>query len=109
MKTYFQSTLTSVGLELTPVARRQSMSLNARVALVTGAGSGIGKAIALVLAERGADIAVTGRRLERLDETANTVRGLGRRALAVSADVAVADQVRHMVKETVGEFGRIDI
>ncbi len=85
------------------------MSLNARVALVTGAGSGIGKAIALVLAERGADIAVTGRRLERLDETANAVRGLGRRALAVSADVAASDQVRHMVKETVGYFGRIDI
>ena len=54
-------------------------NLEGKTALVTGASSGIGKEIALVLAEAGADVAVAARRLDRIEETADEIRGLGRR------------------------------
>lgn len=84
-------------------------SLDGRVALITGGGTGIGRASALVLAQYGADVALAGRRPEPLHQTAEEARALGRRALAVSSDITTAGQCRQLVDATLTEFGRIDI
>jgi NAD(P)-dependent dehydrogenase (short-subunit alcohol dehydrogenase family) len=64
-----------------------------KIALVTGGGSGIGRAAAFALAGAGFDVVVTGRRLEPLEETAEAIRALGRKALAISCDVGDPVQV----------------
>lgn len=84
-------------------------SLEGRVALVTGGGTGIGRASALVLAEYGADVALAGRRPEPLQSTAEEAESLGRRALAVPSDITTADQCQRLVDATMAEFGRLDI
>lgn len=87
----------------------QEYSLEGKVAIVTGAGRGIGKAISLVLAEAGADIVAAARTVAEIEETAREVRALGRRALPIPTDVTRADQVQRMVEKTVSEFGKVDI
>ncbi len=87
----------------------EEYSLNGKVAIVTGAGRGIGKAIALTLAEAGADITVAARTVEQIGRTAEEIRKLGRRTLAVPTDVTKRDQVASVVEQTVSQFGRIDI
>jgi NAD(P)-dependent dehydrogenase (short-subunit alcohol dehydrogenase family) len=84
-------------------------SLKDRVAIVTGSGRGIGKAIALGLAEAGANVVVLARTAADVDQTAAEIRGLGREALAVPTDVRLADQIDSMVTASLKEFGRIDI
>ena len=84
-------------------------SLEDRVAIVTGASRGIGKAIAVTLAEAGADIVVAARTVEGVEQTAEEVRRLGRRSLAISTDVLKSDQVQAMVDRTLQEFQRVDI
>ena len=83
--------------------------LRDKVAIVTGAGQGIGRAIAVELARAGAHVVVSGRRLEPLEAAAGEVRALGRRALARSCDVRDATEVDRVVAETVREFGRVDL
>jgi NAD(P)-dependent dehydrogenase (short-subunit alcohol dehydrogenase family) len=83
--------------------------LDGKVAIVTGASSGLGAAFALGLAEAGADVAVCARRVQRLEETAEQVRALGRRCLAVPADVAQPEDCARVVEETVRELGRLDV
>ena len=83
--------------------------MEGRVAVITGGGTGIGRASALVLAERGADIILAGRRREPLESTAGEIEALGRRALAVPTDVTKADQCRALVDTAVAEFGRLDV
>jgi NAD(P)-dependent dehydrogenase (short-subunit alcohol dehydrogenase family) len=83
--------------------------MEGRVAVITGGGTGIGRASALVLAERGADIILAGRRREPLASTASEIEALGRRALAVPTDVTDADQCRALVDTAVAEFGRLDV
>jgi NAD(P)-dependent dehydrogenase (short-subunit alcohol dehydrogenase family) len=80
-----------------------------RVAIVTGASAGIGRAIATSIAAEGADVALAGRRIEPLEETASTIRALGPRALVVPTDVTVETDVRALVARTIEEFGRIDV
>ncbi len=85
------------------------MKLKNKVAIVTGAGRNIGKAIALAFAKEGADIVAFSRTLSQVEETAMQVRQLGRRSLAIQADVSIERDVREVVRATVEEFGRIDI
>ena len=84
-------------------------SLEGRTAIVTGGGRGIGRAIALVLAEAGADVVVTARTQSEIAQTAKEVEALGRRALALQADVSSSSQVDSMVERALDQFGRIDI
>ena len=80
-----------------------------KTAIVTGAGSGIGKAIALELASRGCDVAVCGRRLEPVQATAAEIEAMGRRAYAASADVSSGESVTAFVADVMKAFGHIDI
>ncbi|MBL7209670.1 MAG: glucose 1-dehydrogenase [Dehalococcoidia bacterium] len=84
-------------------------SLRARVAIVTGAGRGIGKAIALGLADAGAAVVVAARTASDIENTALEIEAKGKKALAVPTDVRLGDQVNGLVDKTVKEFGRIDI
>ncbi len=80
-----------------------------KIALVTGGGSGIGRAGALALAGAGFDVAIAGRRIDALEETANGVRALGRQALAVSCDVSDPAQVEALFARVKETFGRLDV
>ena len=84
--------------------------LSGRVALVTGGGTGIGAATAMLLAKHGADVAVAARTVVDLERTAADIeKASGRRCLVVPTDVKVEEQVAAMVARTVSDLGRIDI
>ncbi len=83
--------------------------LTDRVAVVTGAGRGIGQAIALAYAEAGADVVCAARTVEQIEDTAARVRALGRRALAVPTDVLDEAQLERLVRTALDELGRIDV
>lgn len=85
------------------------LDLKQQVAIVTGGGGGIGRAIALAFASAGADVVIADIVPERCEETAARVREFGGRALARPTDVTEADQVRAMIAEADQQFGRIDI
>ncbi len=85
------------------------MTLEGKVALVTGAGSGIGKAVCLRLARDGADVVAADLNPESAEVTAQEVRALGREALPVRVDVSDLSQLQAMVDGAVSRFGRIDI
>jgi 3-oxoacyl-[acyl-carrier protein] reductase len=85
------------------------MKLQGKVALITGAGSGMGQAIALLFAREGADIAVNDIDLPSAEKTAAMVNQLGRKSLAVMADVADAEAVEDMVARVVRELGGIHV
>ena len=84
-------------------------ALDGRVALVTGAGKGLGRAIALALARAGADIVAVSRTQSDLDEVTTACRELGRSATSIVADVDAEDQVQAMAARALGDHGRIDI
>lgn len=81
------------------------MKLEGKVALITGGGSGIGQGCALVFAREGADIAVNDIDLDAAEETATAVKKMGRRAIALKADVADAAEVEAMVQRAIDELG----
>ena len=85
------------------------MSLQGRNALVTGGGRGIGRAVALELARAGADVAVAARTRGEVDAVAEEIRGLGRRACAVAANVARPDEVARMFAEARAALGPLDV
>ncbi len=83
--------------------------LTDRVALVTGAGKGIGRGIALAFAEAGADVVVAARTASDLETTAEAVRDRGRRAHVVPTDVTQTEQLDRLVEETLSAYGRLDL
>jgi 3-oxoacyl-[acyl-carrier protein] reductase len=85
------------------------MSLNGKTALVTGAAQGIGREIALALANDGADVAICDVNLEAAQKTAADMEATGRKSLALKANVAASADVTAMVDQVIGKFGRIDI
>ncbi len=85
------------------------MASQQSVALITGAGSGIGKASALALAKAGMAIAVLGRTADELEKTAEEIRHSGGKALALVADVSNDEQMRGAVKQLMKAFGRLDV
>lgn len=85
------------------------MKLSGKVAIITGAGSGIGRASALLFAQEGAKVIVAGRTLAKVELTANLINQSGGEAVAVRADVSKEADVENMVRVAVQNFGKVDI
>ena len=83
--------------------------LDGKVAIVTGASSGLGVAFADGLAESGADVAICARRADRLQETKQRVEAHGRRCVAIEADVSQPEDCERVVSVTVAELGKADV
>ncbi len=83
--------------------------LTDHVAIVTGAGRGIGRAISIAFAEAGADVALAARRADTLDEVKEEIEARGRRALCVPTDVNDSAQLDRLIDRTVETFGRLDV
>jgi NAD(P)-dependent dehydrogenase (short-subunit alcohol dehydrogenase family) len=87
----------------------KEFGVEGKVAIVTGAGRGIGRAIATTLAEAGADVAVISRTRSQVEETAHMIEKLGRRALPLQIDVTNEGQVNEGVAKVISQFGTVDI
>jgi NAD(P)-dependent dehydrogenase (short-subunit alcohol dehydrogenase family) len=85
------------------------LDLTDRTAVVIGATSGIGKAIALALADAGADVVPTGRRAKLTKQAARDIEARGRRSLAITSDVSDADSLQALADATIEKFGKVDI
>lgn len=85
------------------------LDLSGKVAVVTGGGSGIGRASAVLYARHGASVVLAGRKAERLEETAAAVRALGKQALCVPTDVKDPAACENLISRAVESFGRLDI
>jgi dehydrogenase/reductase SDR family protein 4 len=85
------------------------LSLEGKVALVTGGSRGIGRAIALTFADAGADLAISGRKLQDLEKVADEIRKLGKKCLPVTAHARKVEELKHLVDQVMETFGRIDI
>ena len=83
--------------------------LSEKVAIVTGAGQGIGKGIALCLAKRGVKVVATGRRLEPIEQTIKEIKEFGGEGFAMSCDSADRARVEEVVKATVEAYGTVDV
>jgi 3-oxoacyl-[acyl-carrier protein] reductase len=89
--------------------RWKTLELAGKVALITGAAQGIGRAVALLLARNGADIVVSDINLEKAQETAKEIEAIGRRAMAINVNVVNLEEVERMVQAILEEFKQIDI
>ena len=83
--------------------------LSGKVSIVTGGGDGLGRVMAIALAEAGSDIVICSRKVEKCDETAREIEKLGVKALSVKCDILLDEDVDRVVDETVKSFGKIDI
>ena len=83
--------------------------LAGKVAIVTGGGRGLGRAISLGLAAAGADVTLCGRKVESCEDAAKEIRAMGRRALPLSCHMGHSDEVEAVLERTIAEFGRVDI
>jgi NAD(P)-dependent dehydrogenase (short-subunit alcohol dehydrogenase family) len=84
-------------------------NLAGKVALVTGSGRGLGKAMALALGEAGADVVVTSRTQQEIEDTAREIEKRGRETLIVQSDITNPKEVDHLIRQTIDRFGKIDI
>lgn len=89
--------------------RGKMFDLKEQIAIVTGAGRGIGKAVALGLAEAGADIGLVARTTPELEAVAEKIQKLGRRAVPISSDLTRTEDIQPLVEDFVGQLGGIDI
>lgn len=87
----------------------KGLDVEGKVAVVVGGTSGIGKALALGLAEAGADVVATSRRIEQVRETTGLIEGMGRRTFALASDVGDRASLQHLLSETVSRLGNVDI
>ncbi len=85
------------------------MKLQGKIAVITGAGRGLGRAVALVFAREGAKVVLAARTTEEIDHVAEELRALRKEALAVPTDVSDENQVKHMVESALETYGTIDI
>jgi NAD(P)-dependent dehydrogenase (short-subunit alcohol dehydrogenase family) len=85
------------------------MKLKNKIAVITGAGRGIGRSIALALADEGADVVLTARSSGQLKETAMEIENKGRKALSVPCDISIPGEVQNLAEKVKEEFGRLDI
>ena len=85
------------------------MSLEGKVAIVTGGGRGIGRAIALDFAKSGADVVVAARTISEIESVASEIRGLGRQSLAIPTDMMKETDIKNLINQTHEQFGKIDI
>jgi len=85
------------------------MNLKNKVAIVTGCGTGIGKAIAIEFANAGADVVVCSRKLDNVEKVCKQIKDMGRQSMAISTDVRVKKQVDDMTAQVMNKFGKIDI
>ena len=90
-------------------AKIKAMNLKDKIAIVTGAGQGIGKAIALSLATAGADVAIMDLNLAAAEEVTQAIKALGRRGLSIQADVSQFADVKDAVAQVISNFNRVDI
>jgi len=86
-----------------------SAKLEGKVAVITGAGSGIGRAIALLFAKEGADIVILDVDLEAAEKVASEIKALGREAMALKVDVSNYYEVNEAAKRVIEKFGKVDI
>ena len=87
---------------------QDTFGLEGRVVIVTGASSGLGAAVAVAVAQAGADVVIGARRREMLEATAARVEGIGRKALVVPTDVTVVEDCQRLVQRASETFGRVD-
>ena len=87
----------------------EKLSLDGKSIVITGGGTGLGREMSLAMARAGADLAIASRRLGPIDEVADRVRELGRKAIAVSTDVTDSSQVDSLIERSLAEFGKIDV
>jgi NAD(P)-dependent dehydrogenase (short-subunit alcohol dehydrogenase family) len=87
----------------------EKFRLEGKTAIVTGGGRGLGKAMAVALSQVGADVVVTARTTDEIQQTASEIERMGRRGLPIRADVSLSGEVDSLVKTVLGEFGKIDI
>lgn len=92
-----------------PKQENISMQLHNRVAIITGAGRGIGRAIALAYAREGAKLALASRTISELEDTAHQIEALGAEAIVIPTDISDQSQVKEMVKLTLEKYSTIDI
>ncbi|MBN1367047.1 MAG: 3-oxoacyl-ACP reductase FabG [Dehalococcoidales bacterium] len=85
------------------------MKLHNKVAIITGGGTGIGKAISLAFADEGASLVIAARNTDRLEKTAAEIKAKGKKCLAIQTDISDEKQVEQMVEKAVKEFGKLDI
>ena len=85
------------------------ISLYDKVAIITGGGRGIGYATALLFADAGADVVVTGRHLPELEATVEEIKAKGRRGLAVQAHIAKIEDSKKLAEKVMAEFGKITV
>jgi len=86
-----------------------NLTFENKVVLITGASRGIGKAIAIGLAQAGADIAIASRKISDLEKVAEEIKKMGRKCLPVAAHIGKIEETNNLVKKVMEEFGRIDI